>query len=138
MILVGGIMKKKNWMFYKDKMGDDDMLVRVNTSFKNKRYKHTYILSINYRDDYHSLPSPNELENIYRIENSNEVLINETFDKHVVYLGTASFRDKTYMVYASNLDINWKGFAQSCLEFDNSYIYLNDNMSYYHKVLLIN
>lgn len=42
------------------------------------------------------------------------------------------------MIYASDLDINWKGFVEACLEADNSYVYLNDNMGYYHKILLVN
>jgi hypothetical protein len=130
-------MNKKSWIFYKDKIGNADILVRVDTSFKKKQYKHTYIISINYRNDYRSLPSTDELENIYKIEDSNGELITETFDEYVVYLGTISFKGKTYMIYASDLDINWKGFVESCLEFDDSYIYLNDNMNYYHKVLLI-
>lgn len=131
-------MEKRNWIFYRDKIGCDDMIVRVDTSFKKKKYKHTYITSINYRNEYRSLPSKDELEEIYRIEDSNEKSLKETFDNHVVYLGTASFRGKTYMIYASDLDINWKGFVEACLEADNSYVYLNDNMGYYHKILLVN
>ena len=129
-------MSQKDWIVYTDYMGDKKMLVRVNAKYKNAKYKHTYIISYDYKEKK-GLPTFLEKKKIYKVEDYNEKIIKTTFEDQVVYLGTATFGGKFYLVYASDLNIKWKEFVKFSFHVDSSYIYLNDNMNYYHKVLLL-
>lgn len=130
-------MKKNTWISYKDYIGEREMLVRVDTKYRDSHYKHTYIISYTYNNK-HNLPSTDEIKKIYKLEDDNEKIINNIFNGQVVYLGTATFGGKFYLIYASNLQLKWNEFIKSTFNIDNSYVYFDDNMKYYHQILIGN
>lgn len=61
----------------------------------------------------------------------------KVFKKEVVYLGCAIIGGHAYFIFASQLNINWNEFISATMQNDDSNVYLNDNMGYYHKVLYL-
>lgn len=54
-------MFKNKWITYQDMMDNVPMSVRVNTSYKNKKYLHTYSVTYTYGHNV-ELPDKNQLK----------------------------------------------------------------------------
>lgn len=129
--------EEANWIVYKDEIGDHPAILRVDTSYENKKYKHTLAVNIGYdSDNDEKLPDVEQKSFINQIE---DMILDkiESDTLNVCFVGTATFNSAAYLIFATNEDVEWKTMIESLLPSPRvvPVIYANDNMGYYNNVL---
>lgn len=125
------------WVVYQDRLEDKKMSVRVDRSFIDKVYQHTFYIQIKYSEfETVNLPSSEFMDDIYSIEEKAMTVLANIFQDQVVFLGTATFGGSSYITFASNHNIKWDEFVETMIG-DKliAGIYFNDCMGYYKQVL---
>lgn len=129
--------EENTWTLYQDVLEDKKMSVRVDTKYVNMKYKNTYYVQVKYSEsEITELPNVEFFKYVASFEDKILEVVQETFEDHVVFLGTATFGGSSYITFASDLDIMWVEFLKEKIDKDIiAGIYKNDNMGYYDMVL---
>lgn len=129
--------KNKTWKVYKDKIGNNPAIFRVDTSYINKNYVNTLSVNIKYDSiDVEKLPNVEQKSYIDKIEN---IILNaiKSNNLNIYFVGAASFNSTTYLIFVTNEHIDWKVFIETLIPSPRieAIIYAEDNMGYYNNVL---
>ncbi len=126
-----------SWIVYQDKMGEQDMSVRVDTKFADKEFAHTYYIQVSYAEEGTTwLPDKEFFAMVANVEDGVMKILNEVFEDKIVLLGCATFGGSAYITFASNLNVRWCEFIHEKVHPDTPCgAYLDDNMGYYNKVM---
>lgn len=120
--------EKNTWKVYKDKLGDKDLLVRVDTKMRKKKFLHTFYVAIPYMyNNKKSLPNEEELKKVNIIEDLIDNKIKNQ-NEEIIFVGCANFGGCSYLTYVSNKKIAW----EKSIDIDGFDmmlgVYENDNM----------
>lgn len=129
--------KKGSWVYYQDVLDGKKLGVKVDRKYVDYHYAHTYLIQIKYSNNRtNELPDEIFIDKAESIEIETIQLLKRVFKSNVPFLGSVSYGGYTYLVFASNLEIEWDDFIKlGLLEYVETGRYINDNMSYYHQVL---
>lgn len=134
--------RKEDWMIWKGIYDGWIRLIRVDVSFENTNYKHTYCVELTYSDGKKDIaPSQDFFKRAAQIENKLVSELNKQYKNKVFFVGSDTFGGKRILVFVSDYefhDLEWPQFvAQTIPEGDmEAIICLNDNMDYYNGCLL--
>lgn len=133
--------KKEDWMLWKGIYEGWIRLIRVDVSFENINYKHTYCVELTYSDGKEDIvPSDEFMKVSAQIENKLVSELNKQYKNKVFFVGSDTFGGKRILVFVSDYefhDLEWPQLvAQTIPDEDmDAVICLNDNMAYYNECL---
>ena len=125
------------WDYFYAELQGMEASVRVDTKYKDAKYKHTYFVRLVYSSEPTTeLPDKEFLDNVYAIEEGLNKIIWRVLGDKVVYLGCATFGGSAYLTYASDFEIMWTEMLTHYIKFEiEGGCYPNDNMGYYNTIL---
>ena len=133
--------RKENWIIWNGIYEGWIRLIRVDISFENTNYKHTYCVELTYSDGKKDIaPSQDFFDRAAQIENKLVSKLNKQYKNKVFFVGSDTFGGKRILVFVSDYefrDLEWPQFvAQSIPDEDmDAVICLNDNMQYFNGCL---
>ena len=133
--------KKEDWMIWNGNFNGWVRLVRVDVSFENTNYKHTYCVELTYGNGKEDIgPSQEFIKKAAEIEDRLVEQLIKQYKNKVFFIGSDTFGGKRILVFVSDYEFSGVSWAQfvthSILEKDvDTVIYLNDNMKYFNECL---
>lgn len=133
--------RKENWIIWNGIYEGWIRLIRVDISFENTNYKHTYCVELTYSDGKKDIaPSQYFFDRAGQIENKLVSELNKQYKNKVFFVGSDTFGGKRILVFVSDYefrDLEWPQFvAQTIPDEDmDTVICLNDNMQYFNGCL---
>ncbi|MBO5745718.1 MAG: DUF695 domain-containing protein [Clostridia bacterium] len=125
------------WDYFYAELQGMEASVRVDTKYKDAKYKHTYYVKLVYSSEPTTeLPDKYFLQDVYEIEKSLNYIISNMTKGKIVYLGCATFGGSSYLIYASDEGYKWPEILTQVIEYEiEGGCYPNDNMGCYNTIL---